>query len=66
MSPSAPQYTSAGTYLKTKRAVRSWMERASPLWILNGRFVGGQGAIMLSWAKATNNGYDYSKKTVGL
>jgi len=24
-----------------------------------------QGAIMLSWAKATNSGYDYSKKTVG-
>ncbi|CAH0482014.1 unnamed protein product [Peronospora belbahrii] len=41
VSPNAPQYTSSGTYLKTKR----------------------MGAIMLSWAKATNSGYNYQNKT---
>ncbi|KAG6579986.1 whirly isoform 1 [Phytophthora cinnamomi] len=41
VAPSAPQYTSAGSYMKTKRV----------------------GAIMLSWAKATNSGYNYQNKT---
>ncbi|EEY60533.1 uncharacterized protein PITG_13252 [Phytophthora infestans T30-4] len=41
VSPSPPQYTNGGNYLKTKRV----------------------GAIMLSWAKATNSGYNYQNKT---